>query len=191
MPKATGSFDPRAIIASLEHNYVDYVLIGGLAQVLRGGDVRTSGVDICPSFARGNLARLETACRELEALAPGDQPPALDEASLTAGPVLELPTAAGQLNVVASPAGVPNGYVDLRRAAAREDLGQGVRPLVAATGDLATMAAALHREQDLERLPMLRRIVELEIERAPAVAQPLTRSVQPRRSASPARRLTS
>ena len=190
MPKAADSFDPRSIIAALEHNYVDYVLIGGLAQVLRGADVVTSGVDICPSFARGNLARLETACRELEALAPGGEPPALDEASLTAGPVLELPASAGQLNVVGSPAGVPNGYVDLRRAATREDLGQGVRPLVAATGDLATMAAALHRGQDLERLPMLRRIVELEVERAPALAQSPARPVQPRRSASPARRIT-
>jgi hypothetical protein len=191
MPTATDPFDPRAIIAALEHHYVDYVLIGGLAHVLRGADVVTSGVDICLSFARGNLDRLETACRELEPLAPGGQAPAIDEASLAAGPVLELSTAAGQLNVVGSPAGVPNGYVDLRRAATREDLGHGVRPLVAATGDLATMAAALHREQDLQRLPMLRRIVELEVERAPALAQPPARPVQPRRSASPARRITS
>jgi hypothetical protein len=67
--------------------------------------------------------------------------------------------------VIASPAGVPNGYVDLRRAASREDLGQGVRPVVASAGDLAAMAAALGRERDLERLSALRRIVDLEADR--------------------------
>jgi hypothetical protein len=189
MPKASVSFDPRAIIAALERNYVDYVVIGGLAQVLRGADLATSGVDICPSFAGDNLARLEAACRELEALAPSHHSPVLDEASLTGSPVVQLSTAAGQLNVVASPAGVPNGFVDLRRAAAREDLGQGVRPLVAATGDLATMAAALDRDEDLDRLRMLRRIVELEAGRIPARRQ-APKSRQLRRPASRAPRIS-
>ncbi|HET6867301.1 MAG TPA: hypothetical protein VFH80_15380 [Solirubrobacteraceae bacterium] len=192
MPKAADSFDPRTIIATLERNYVDYVLIGGLAQVLRGADVVTSGVDICPSFAGDNLARVTAACRELEARARDGHPLTFDEASLMAAPVVKMSTTAGQLNVVGSPAGVPGGYVALRRSATREDLGHGVRPLVAATGDLATMAAALHREQDRARLPMLRRIVELEVERAPAVAQtPATRSRPQSRSTTRASRVRS
>lgn len=185
------SFDPRAILGALESNYVDYVLIGGLAQVLRGADVVTSGVDICPSFAGDNLARLDAASGELAALALDGEPAVLDEPSLAAAPVAQLSTRAGGLNIIGSPAGVPNGYVDLRRAATREDLGQGVRPLVAATGDLATMAAALHREQDLDRLPTLRRIMELEVGRVAAAEQAPTPSRRPSRPVSRAPRVTS
>jgi hypothetical protein len=162
-------FDPRAILAALERNYVDYVLIGGLARVLRGTDEVTGGVDICPSFATGNLERLDAALSELGA---AGTPPRLDDQTLATQPVVGRVTAAGPLNLVASPAGALNGFVDLRRTATNEDLGQGLRPLVASTGDLARMAAALGRDQDLERLPDLRRIIELEVDRQRALAVP-------------------
>jgi hypothetical protein len=51
MPRRRTEFDPHAILAGLERNYVDYVLIGGLAQVPRGADHVTAGLGICPSFA--------------------------------------------------------------------------------------------------------------------------------------------
>jgi hypothetical protein len=159
MARAAKTFDPLTVIAALERTSVDYVLIGGLAQVLRGADVVTSGVDICPSFARGNLDRLAHALSELTA---GERSLEVSEETLSTQPIVRVSTDAGKLGIVASPAGVPNGFVDLRRAATREDLGHGLRPLVASTADLAAMAAALQRPEDLERLPMLRRIVELE-----------------------------
>jgi hypothetical protein len=165
MSRRAQSFDPLAILAALERSYVSYVLIGGLAQVLRGADLVTTGVDICPSFVKNNLDRLSDAITELGVTGMDGRPVVLDEEALTREPVLEVFTGAGDLGVIASPAGVPNGYLDLRRAASREDLGQGVRPVVASAGDLASMAAALGREQDLERLPALRRIVELEAHR--------------------------
>ena len=170
-----------AILAALERGYVSYVLIGGLAQVLRGADLLTTGVDICPSFVKNNLDRLSDAINELGVAGADGRPVALDEEALTREPVLEVFTGAGDLRVIPSPAGVPNGYVDLRRAASREDLGQGVRPVVASAGDLAAMAAALGREQDLERLPALRRIVELEADRQPAPERAAT-PTPPRRS---------
>lgn len=176
----TARFDPLAILAALEASYVDYVLIGGLAQVLRGVDVVTVGVDICPSFARGNADRLATAVSELTMDRPADALVDVTDEMLGAEAIVCVATGAGELAVVASPAGIPNGYVDLRRAATREDLGGGVRPLVASSGDLAAMAAALGREQDLKRLPMLRRIVELEVDRGQARQQ----STEPVRRAS-------
>jgi hypothetical protein len=174
-------FDPLAILAALEQSYVSYVLIGGLAQVLRGADLLTTGVDICPSFVKNNLDRLSDAITELGVTGADGRPVALDDEVLTREPVLEVLTGAGELRVIASPAGVPNGYVDLRRAANREDLGQGVRPVVASAGDLAAMAAALGRERDLERLPALRRIVELETDRHRAPERVAT-PAPPRRS---------
>lgn len=164
-PAPDGAFDPRPLLAALERNYVDYVVIGGLARVLRGAEETTDGIDICPSFSAGNLDRLTAALHELDAIsaeAPGE---GLTEHSLEGQPILALPTASGDLKIVAAPTGAPNGFVDLRRAATREDLGRGLRPLVASTSDLARLAAALGRDEDLRRLPDLRRTVELEINR--------------------------
>ncbi len=163
MADRRNSFDPLAILATLERNYVSYVLIGGLAQLLRGADLVTTGVDICPSFTKNNH-HLNDALAELDAMRNSGAV-VLDEPTLTREPVTEVVTGAGELKVIASPAGVPNGYVDLRRAASREDLGHGVRPLVASAGDLAAMSAALGRDTDLERLRTLRQIVELEARR--------------------------
>ncbi len=183
------SFDPLRILAALERHYVSYVLIGGLAQVLRGADLVTTGVDICPSFAKHNLEHLNDAIAELDATTNGG-PVSLDERTFTSEPAVEVLTDAGELKVIASPAGVPNGYVDLRRAASHEDLGHGVRPLVAAAGDLAAMAAALGREADLERLRALRRIVELEAHRRGAPERVAARAPRPSPGARRGPRLT-
>jgi hypothetical protein len=159
MARADEQLDPYTILAALERNYVDYVVIGGLGRVLRGTFEITHGVDICPSLAEDNVERLRRAARELR----GRQPD-LSAQALVAQETVSLASDAGELKLVAAPAGVPNGFADLRRAATREHLGQGLRPLVASTADLARMSAALHREQDVARLPELRRIVELEVE---------------------------
>lgn len=88
--------------------------------------------------------------------------------------MINLKTTAGELKLVPAPAGVPGGFTDLRRAATREHLGHGLQPLVASTADLAGMAAALNRDQGAARLPELRRIMELEVEREPVAASPFT-----------------
>jgi hypothetical protein len=75
--------------------------------------------------------------------------------------VLGLETDAGEVKLVPEPAGT-SGYDDLRRAARREPLGQGCRPQVASLGDQARMLAALDRDQDLQSLRTLRRLIELE-----------------------------
>jgi hypothetical protein len=159
------SFDPRAILAALERNRADYVVIGGLARVLRGADEVTTGVDICPSITGENLDRLRAAVIALDAKRTDGIDYRVTRETLNDEPIIQLATSYGQLNLVGSPAGIPRGYPDLRRAATIEPLGDGLRPYVAAVGDLAGMAAALHRDQDVERLPELRRIMELEVDR--------------------------
>ena len=61
------------------------------------------------------------------------------------------------------PAGT-RGYEDLRRAAIRQPIGHGLRPAVASKGDLARMLSALGRDEDIEKLWQLRRLIELEHE---------------------------
>jgi hypothetical protein len=190
MARANDTFDPRAILAALERNYVDYVLIGGLARVLRGSYETTRGVDLCPSFGEDNIERLGQAVGELEAQQADGRKRVFDERTLGGEDVVAFSTAAGELKIVPSPAGAPNGFVDLRRAATKEHLGHGLQPLVASTGDLARMAAALHRDQDVARLSELRRIMELEVDREPMLVPPARRPARTsERSAKRERRL--
>ena len=60
-------FDPRGLLAALHRSDVSYVLIGGLARVIRGTDEVTSGVDVCPALGFHNPDRLAAALTELEA----------------------------------------------------------------------------------------------------------------------------
>lgn len=156
------AFDPRGVLAALDRNYVAYVLIGGLARVIRGTDEVTHGVDVCPSLRPENLERLGRALDELEAKRTGRGKLDLEKA-IEDEPVLSLRTTGGELNIVPEPTGTRRGYDDLRRAATREHIGHGLRPSVASVADLARMSAALGREADAERLPELRRIMEAEV----------------------------
>ncbi len=156
----TELFDPIAVLQALDGQRVTYIVIGGLGRVIHGSDELTDGIDIVPSTRDENLRRLGLALDELNARGPDGKPPTL-ERDLAGQQVLELQTDAGELKIVPEPAGT-RGYDDLRRAASREPLGHGVRPSVASLGDHARMLAALNREQDLEPLHTVRRLVELE-----------------------------
>lgn len=113
-----------------------------------------------PSTHDENLRRLGLALDDLNARRRDGKQLTL-ERDLTATPVLELDTEAGELKLVAEPPGT-RGYDDLRRAAVREPLGEGLRPSVASVGDLARMLSALGREHDRQPLRTLRHIAELE-----------------------------
>jgi hypothetical protein len=153
-------FDPIAALKALDRQRVAYVVVGGLGRVIHGSDELTDGLDIVPSLREENLGRLGRALEELDARRPDGKRLAL-ERDLDQLPVLELETDAGEVKLVPEPAGT-GGYDDLRRAARREPLGQGLRPQVASLGDQARMLAALDREQDLQALRTLRRLIELE-----------------------------
>jgi hypothetical protein len=155
-------FDPYAILEALEGRRVAYVLIGGFARVVQGTEELTRGLDLAPSLRAANVARLELALDDLEAVRFDGEPRALDLATIRNEPVIELRGRGGELKIVPEPAGTRGGYDDLRRAASREPLGRGLRPAVASIGDLARMAAALAREQDLNPLRQLRILADLD-----------------------------
>lgn len=160
MEASKGVFDPYAVLRALERHRVTYIIVGALARVIEGSDELTNGVDIVPATRDENLRRLGLAIDDLNARRRDGKQLAL-ERDLRAGPVLELETDHGELKIVPEPAGT-RGYDDLRRAATREPLGQGLRPSVASVGDLARMLSALGREQDRQPLRTLRHIAELE-----------------------------
>ena len=156
--RASRVFDPYELLGALQARSVSFVVIGGFARVIHGTRELTEGIDITPSMREENLARLEAALQDLEARRADGHP--LDLRDLP-GPVVGLETRAGELKLVPEPAGT-RGYDDLRRRADREPLGRGLRPQVASADDLARMLGALDREQDIERLLRLRRLMNLE-----------------------------
>lgn len=163
MSPRQGKFDPLGLLAALERNRVNYVIVGGFAALVHGSGLPTRGIDIAPSLREENLARLSEALVELGARSEGSEGPVLDGESLAREPIA-LETEHGELKIVAMPAGT-RGYDDLRRAASREPLGAGLRPSVASLADVVRSMDALGRDQDEARLPRLRRLAELERER--------------------------
>lgn len=154
-------FDPYAILAALEQEQTAYVLIGTFARVIEGSDEVTLGLDLTPSTRPENLRRLELALGAINARRADGRAPDLEQTDFDREPVLELETDHGQVKVVPFPEGT-RGYEDVRRAAIREPIGRGLRPSVASPGDLARMLGALGREEDIPKLMMMRRLIELE-----------------------------
>ena len=161
MPEPEPTFDPRGLLAALDRYRVAYIVVGAFARVVQGADEITRGVDIVPSTRKDNLRRLDAALAELGARRPDGTEPAFADAEKL-GPVVELATDRGELKIIPEPEGT-RGYEDLRRAATREHIGQGLRPAVASLGDLSRMLASLGREDDMPKLLDLRRLAELEI----------------------------
>ena len=159
-------FDPRGLLAAIHRNYVSYVLIGGLARVIRGTDEITGGVDVCPSLRPDNLERLGNALEELGAKRTDRRRLTVDEETLRRERVLRLRTPMGELNVVPEPAGTRRGFEDLRRGATHEHIGDGLRPSVASVPDLARMSAARAHELGQEPGREAERLRTLEIERS-------------------------
>lgn len=151
-------FDPYELLGALQARNVNLVVIGAFARVIRGTRELTDGIDITSSMRGENIGRLEQALDDLDARRADGGP--LDLRNLEA-PVAELATRAGELKLVPEPAGT-RGYDDLRRRADREPLGRGLRPQIASTDDLARMLGALDRDQEIERLLRLRRLINLE-----------------------------
>jgi hypothetical protein len=129
---------------------VRFVLIGGLAGRLWGSPTVTNDLDLCYARDRGNLERLSAALVELQARLRGvedEVPFRLDAETLAAGDSFTFVTDAGNLDVLATPAGT-QGFDDLARAATEMDLGD-VTVRVVDVEDLVRMKRAAGRAKDL------------------------------------------
>jgi hypothetical protein len=150
------------ILERLVAHGVDFVVIGGIAAVLHGSAQNTFDLDVCYATDLGNLAALAQALEELRAKLKGvedDVPFVPDSRTLRRTEVLTMETAAGELDILARPAG-SNGYESLRRRADRFDLG-GFSVLVASIDDLIAMKSAAGRPKDraaVDELEALRRL---------------------------------
>jgi hypothetical protein len=159
-------FDPVALLRVLESHGVEYIVVGGVAARLRGAPLLTQDVDITPSAAPDNLARLAGALRELGArlrtpTEPEGVPMPFDPHLLASAKVWTLTTELGDLDLAMEPAGT-TGYADLVRNADRMVVA--VDPelsvAVASLADVIRSKEAAGRDKDRAALPLLRRALE-------------------------------
>ena len=152
------SLDPWKLLAAFEAHRVSYVLVGDLAAVIHGSGDHANDVEIVPSMKPDNLARLDSALRDITG-----HPSHAGVAELPAGESATVASDAGRIAITPEPTGT-RGYDDLRRAASREPIGSGVRPNVASLGDLIRIADAALDPQMHAHADRLRRVAELGLE---------------------------
>ncbi len=144
--------DPYGVLRGLDEQGVNYILIGSLARVLQGADEVPGGVDFV--FPKGARHATDEAIRAFARPGPGSM--ALDGDAWVYYVVGGAP-----IKALETPAGT-RGYRDLRRRGERVHLGGGLRPAVAAPGDLVRMMEALGRPEQASELEAMRRAVELD-----------------------------
>lgn len=144
-------FDPAEILRVLGEHRVEYVLVGGIAVQAHGYVRNTRDVDIIPRPDLANLSRLGEALAELGArLHRTSQPVDItDPQVLKRAALVPLTTIHGRLDLVniASAAGMPGSYAELRAGALQVDRG-GTPLAVVGLDDLIRMKKAAGREQD-------------------------------------------
>jgi hypothetical protein len=151
------------IFAALAERDVDFVVIGGIAAILHGSPRITFDLDVCFATDPANLEALGEVLVGLEARlrgAPAGLPFVPDAATLRGIEVLTLRTSAGDLDVLARPAGAPP-YAKLRERADRVEIEGGVTILVASIEDLLAMKSSARRPKDLADIAELAAILRL------------------------------
>ena len=153
-------FDPARALAALNDHGVRYVVIGGIAAAAHGSPVLTSDLDVCYARDDSNLRALANALVALHARlrdAPPGLPYQLDHMTLRHGDHFTFVTDAGDLDVLATPAGTA-GYDQLASDASAMELGERLHVRVASLDLLIRMKAAAGRPKDLFALETLRAI---------------------------------
>lgn len=163
------TFLPQKILEVLAKHKVDFILIGGVASTLYGAPFVTVDLDIVPALETTNLDRLAAALRELKALlrdADNDEEVDINFDGRMLKKVipefrfLRFDTKHGFLDIIYRPAGT-QGFRDLAASARDQDVGS-VQVRVASLEDVIRSKQAIGRPRDLEQLPTLRRLLEIE-----------------------------
>lgn len=150
------AFDPLRMLKALNEGGVRYIVIGAVAGRVLGSPTLTRDLDVCHARDRENLEALAAVLRALSARLRGVDPGLpfrLDARSLAAGDSFTFVTDAGDLDILATPAGT-SGYDDLARTADRTDF-DGLTVLVASIDDLIRMKRAAGRPKDLIEVEVL------------------------------------
>jgi predicted nucleotidyltransferase len=152
------AFDPERALTVLNEYGVRFVVIGGIAAAVHGSPMLTSDLDVCYARDDANLRALAKALVALNARlrdALAELPFQLDEMTLRHGDHFTFVTDAGDLDVLATPAGTA-GYDELASDASAIELGESLRVRIASLDLLIRMKVAAGRPKDRFALETLR-----------------------------------
>jgi hypothetical protein len=155
----------RPLLERFAAHGVEFIVIGGIAEILLGSPRMTQDLDICAAEDRGNRERLAMTLNDLDAkfrppgLEGGFAPPqAWDAKSFGSFTSVALVTHYGPLDVWFRPEGT-RGYKDLVVRAIDVEL-DGLRVKVAHIDDIIRNKEAIATTKYLTQLPLLRELRE-------------------------------
>ncbi len=152
-------FDPVRICEILNEERVRYVVVGGIATVMRGSSLPTRDLDVVPDRRADNVENLARALQRMHAkVRTGDE--ALDariDAEFLSGStfMLNLTSDLGDLDIAFRPAGPLEDYDAWRTGAMEMSIAEGVVVLVASLDDIIASKRAANRPKDIAALPLL------------------------------------
>lgn len=152
-------FDPVRICEILNEERVRYVVVGGIATVMRGSSLPTRDLDVVPDRRADNVENLARALQRMHAkVRTGDE--ALDariDAEFLSGStfMLNLTSDLGDLDIAFRPAGPLEDYDAWRSGAMEMSIAEGVIVLVASLDDIIASKRAANRPKDIAALPLL------------------------------------
>lgn len=155
------------IIDVLRKHGVEFMVVGGQAEVIFGSPRVTYDTDLCYRRTADNLKRLAAALREIKPSlrgAPPDLPFTLDERALALGLNFTFTTPLGDLDLLGElePLG---GYDKLAPRAEQWSVG-GTELLVISLDDLITIKQHINRPKDRDSLYQLLAIKKIRDEQA-------------------------
>ena len=152
----------QSLLKALTERNVDFVLVGGMAQLVHGGAHVTYDVDLTFAADRDNLKALAAALEPFSPRPrdfPDDVPFIWDDQTINSSTMLTLTTTAGEVDLLRELAGVES-YQALRGRAISVEL-HGMAVNVASLEDLIAMKEAVGRPKDQLHLIELRALKEL------------------------------
>ena len=157
----SSSVNYLAILKTLRHHKVDFIIVGGVCAVLHGAPLATFDLDVVHSRERDNLARLSAALEDLGALyrVPGHHEMKLSPSYLASeGPQL-LMTRFGPLDLLGT-IGKGRDYDQLLQETVEMEVGPALKVRVSTLESLIKTKEETGQEKDRAALPVLRRLLE-------------------------------
>jgi|ERR1039458_6454916 hypothetical protein len=150
-----------AVLRTLTDHGVDFIVVGGVAAVLRGAPINTFDLDVVHSTELENVGRLLAALTELKAFYRFQPELKIfpDSSHLRSPGHQLLMTTFGPLDMLGA-IGRGRSYLDLLTDSTEFDLGDGVRVRVLGLEAQIAVKEEIGGEKDLAALPILRRTLE-------------------------------
>lgn len=153
--------DDKALLSRLQSHHVEFVIIGGVCGLMHGVPLVTRDLDICCSFTKENLHRLESAVSDLHPfhrLAATKLPLQLTDELCSRLKNLYLRTDLGTLDCLSEVAGI-GGYEQALERSVSCHLSYGEFRILSIDA-LIVAKEAVGRERDREAVRFLRAIKE-------------------------------